>query len=665
MSLKDLVEADCSREAAAAEFSSHFVHDKAFRDAGVEHPFQDAGGNISSAEQLVNQFLAESAAHSAPKSFRMDSLLEEMREIESSVSHHAPIQAPGVAVLAAADPVGIAGEDVIWAEEFLASEKQLAADDPVGVPGEDLIWAEQYLESGKQFDQEPDGEAIWSSTIETLDKILPVNANRNAEEYELGFGPNWIDEFFNEYDLNIYDPTFKLHATSDELKETAGELIKSVNGTSLETSKFMEFMQQVSDGDIVFPPASTADDESKEITSKDLVDKWTAEFMQEFGGEGGDLQLQFTDFGRSVNAQALWNKMTEQWDSLEATSSVAKERNSEQDTEQLYKFDEENPVSGCEDPLVKGKERLAAGDLIGAILYFEAACQQDEKNAEAWLLLGNSQALNEQDPAAIICLMQTLKLDPYNINALKALAISLTNENYPNHACYILERWLFANPKYKDLIADQGQALEGNAQSEETERMMADVLSKAGLRSSFLKSNYFEKVKNLFIEAARRYPTDVDADVQACLGILFNLSQETDKAVDCFRAALQVRQDDFQLWNSYGATLANGGRSEEAVHAYRRALELYPAFVRARYNVGITCCTLRAYREAAQHFLVSLNQQASISQQQNYRGGSGTIMSDNIWNSLRTVLTLMDDKELLKSVEQRDLEKLSKAFEVE
>lgn len=633
MSLKDLVEADCSREAAAAEFSSHFVHDKAFRDEGVEHPFQDAGGNISSPEQLVSQFLAESTAHSAPKSFRMDSLLEEMREIESSISHHAPVQAPGVAVLAAADPVGIAGED--------------------------YIWAEQYLESGRQFDQDPDGEAIWSSAVES------VNANKSKEEYELGFGPNWIEEYLNEQNPQIFEDTFQLYSAADEFKESARELIKSVNGTSLETSKFLEFMKHVSDGDIVFPPTSTADEESKEITSKDLVDKWAAEFMQEFGGEGSDLELQFTDFGRSVNAQALWNKMTEQWDSVEATSTVPKEENSEQDIEQLYKFDEDNPVSGCEDPLVKGKERLAAGDLIGAILYFEAACQQDEKNAEAWLLLGNSQALNEQDPAAIICLMETLKLDPYNLKALKALAISLTNENYPNHACYILERWLFANPKYRDLVADRVDAAQNGTQSEETERMMADVLSKAGLRSSFLKSNYFERVKNLFIEAARRYPTDVDADVQTCLGILFNLNQDTDKAVDCFRAALQVRQDDFQLWNSYGATLANGGRSEEAVHAYRRALELYPAFVRARYNVGITCCTLRAYREAAQHFLVSLNQQASVTEQQNYRGANGTTMSDNIWNSLRTVLTLMDDKELLKAVEQRDLGKLTKAFEIE
>ena len=123
----------------------------------------------------------------------------------------------------------------------------------------------------------------------------------------------------------------------------------------------------------------------------------------------------------------------------------------------------------------------------------------------------------------------------------------------------------------------------------------------------------------------------------------------------CF--CLQAKPDDSNLWNKLGATLANSDRSAEAVEAYARALEIRPGYIRARYNLGISCINLKSYRDAAEHFLTALSLQKLATE-----GSTQRNMSDTIWTSLRTTLSMANMPQLLRHATARDLEAFREHF---
>ena len=320
-----------------------------------------------------------------------------------------------------------------------------------------------------------------------------------------------------------------------------------------------------------------------------------------------------------------------------------------------YLFEDENVFRAVEDPFGEGMKIMQeAGNLSLAALAFEAAVQKNPQHVEAWNMLGSAQAQNEKESPAIRALEQALKLDPSNLESLMGLAVSYTNEGYDATAHRTLERWL--SVKYPQIVSPEN-------------------LSPAAEVGFTDRHQFHEKVTNLFIQAAQLSPDGehMDPDVQVGLGVLFYGDEEYEKAVDCFESALastesgttNKRQQVHLLWNRLGATLANSGRSEEAIAAYEKALTLNPNFVRARYNLGVSCINIGCYEEAAQHLLGALSMHRVVEREGRARVeevvGRGVDESEldrmmsmnqstNLYETLRRVFSQMDRRDLSKLV---------------
>lgn len=624
MALRELVEGDCGGPSSLIRLTSHFVRDHGFKEEGIHHPFEHVEPfQASDADQLVKQFLEENP--SCPQTFRMDNLLQEMREIDQNI--HPPIAAPGVA-------------------QELTSV--------------DTAWANQYLQSGRHFNEHHTDD-IWNPEVEQCANV--INPKVENQEHELGLDPKWAEEYM-EHSIDVMENNMNM--------EHSKKAIENKDNPNFEYSKFMKFMKQ--EGDI---PIEDYQQSLPEVhtTSKD----WTEEFekdnqksedktttnsskenetanetkeelavagtwIDEFQKEVSSLE---DDNGESsmLKLQNAWEKIS---DDLKSKHPWISEYDEFYDPFKEYEFQENNPMKDLPDALEEGKKRLEAGDLPSAILCFEAAVQQNDNNPEAWLLLGKTQAENEQDPSAITALKRCLTLDPANAAALMALAVSYSNESYQNQACITLKEWILKSEKYKHL------SVQKNDNPEQTTNSSV---------SSILFDDLHKEVKDLYIQAARMNPlNEIDPDVQCGLGVLFTLTMEYDKASDCFQAALQVRPNDSRLWNRLGATLANGQKPEESINAYHHALKLSPGFIRARYNLGISCINLGAYKEAGEHLVIALNQQAAG------RGihgeSSPKAMSNSIWSTLRLVVSLLHKYNLNEAIENRDLTRLNKEFEI-
>ncbi|KAI0341957.1 TPR-like protein [Trametopsis cervina] len=329
---------------------------------------------------------------------------------------------------------------------------------------------------------------------------------------------------------------------------------------------------------------------------------------------------------------AEWDQLQQDWTRFEATATGLRPMSN-------YQFVQNNPymygeASTRQHSLHSYQPELS---LYESVLQMEAAVQLDPTNAHAWYQLGVKQQENEREAKAIHALRRALELDPSHLPSWVALAISHTNEGSRNGAYEAIQEWVNHNERYKDTV--------------DAYRLHFPQ------RDDMTQNERFEYLTNMLLTMSRSTGEEIDADIQIALAVLMNTNEAYDKAKDCFLTALAMRPDDWQLYNRVGATLANSGQPADALQYYYKALELNPSYIRARFNLGISCINLRRYEEASSHILDAL----ALQETDAVRDNTGTddkrgVTSTALWDSLKTCCLHLRRLDLATLCDRRDLE---------
>jgi len=435
---------------------------------------------------------------------------------------------------------------------------------------------------------------------------------------------SWADEFEQQQHLAGVDrdPAIASVSTVEHTRRLA-EALSAETDPKFKNSQFLQFVSKMSRGELVVDGNDVREVEQGQraghpqaTASRSFVDEyldtsaggkdWAEQFSREFAA---DVVPETTKWVQDFVQQAEGGTWADEFSGLGSGFGSTGG----------YQMAPNNPFLTDVDSFAKGRQLFQQGLLTESMLAIEAECTRRPNNVDAWTLLGKVNAENDDDVQAIEAMKRGLAVDPNSLELLLSLGVAYTNEFDQKNAVGYLRRWLLTHPRYQAMMRD------------------ASI--------PFDSSQAVSHAVHLYKMAARESPDD--ADVHAALGVLCNLARQYDDAVTAFRQALRINGNDYSLWNKLGATLANSGRSGEALDAYRRALEAKPNYMRGWTNMGISLANLGKYEESGRYYCraLSLNRNSS-----------------SVWGYLRTSLICGAREDLLKAVDECDLEQLQRAL---
>ena len=465
----------------------------------------------------------------------------------------------------------------IWANEFLRENQNIKVDDFFGSSDkylnkqgnfENSKWAEEYLEKAS-YEMIASGNNMFDSftspqsqqnnldllknnekNIWSTDYLSDKSAATNSATNQSNVGQNFMNAIQNDLQSKNAAHRFSAFGHPMLYNPPTAQLSNSQETTALATGQTVDDKQAEELSGIEELLEDKKVELEEEVAEFVCSPKRKVSYADDENGFWARLAREYQK-NMEMSGQYEDSELVD--DSPEHNlleSNIEADLKKEREQNEDYTFGPESDydeIKDLPDHFEEGMRRLKDGDLPGAVKCFELACRNEPENAKYWQYLGTTQASNEHDLVAIKALKKCIAIEPTNLTALMALAVCYTNESMHQEACKTLKEWMLNNSKYNSVLEFSTDDF--------NDPTVNSPYAKQNLIISSMSREKFDKVKDMFITAARLYPYEPDADVQCGLGVLFNIAGDYEKAVDCFKCALSVKSDDPCLWNRLGATL--------------------------------------------------------------------------------------------------------------
>ena len=256
----------------------------------------------------------------------------------------------------------------------------------------------------------------------------------------------------------------------------------------------------------------------------------------------------------------------------------------------------------------------AEGDFIASVAAMQKAVGFASEKTGLYVMLGEKQDKAGQYPDAVESFREALKSGRLLARARFGLGMSLKHLRRFDEALPEFETVVRLDPndalahfQLGAVEAEQGRFTEAMAQLQEAVRLqpgMAEAYSELGKIYRILDRSEDS-------EAAFRKAVELKADQVSALYGLARSPQNQRESAELFAKIRQLQARSTEpgkgdVSNSAGIRLMAEGRLDDALAAFRRALEDNPRFALAAYNMGVVLAHKAALPEAAEAFRTAI-----------------------------------------------------------